>query len=111
MKDFPRLTDEDFDEQRLVNHSGQSVIIFSADWCPYCVSFFNNWREYGRVSSVMIADLTSIDSGLWKGFDLNIVPSMAIFKDGIIQKRWDGILGRGLSIDQIEDVNSYFSKS
>jgi hypothetical protein len=34
MKDLPRLTDEDFDEQRLVNHSGQSVIIFSADWCP-----------------------------------------------------------------------------
>ena len=111
MKDLPRLTDEDFDEQRLENHLGQSVIIFSADWCPYCVSFFNNWREYSRVSSAMIADLTSIDSRLWEGFDLNVVPSMAIFKDGILQKRWDGILGRGLSIDQIEDVNSYFSES
>ena len=110
MKDLPRLTDEDFDVQRLVDHSGQSVIIFSADWCPYCVSFFNNWREYNRVSSVMIADLTSIDSRLWESFDLNVVPSMAIFKDGILQKRWDGILGRGLSIDQIEDVNSYLSK-
>jgi len=29
---------------------------------------------------------------------------MVIFKDGILQKRRDGILGRGLSIDQIEDV-------
>ena len=111
MKDLPRLTDEDFDEQRLENHSGQSVIIFSADWCPYCVSFFNNWREYSRISSVMIADLTSIDSKLWKVFDINVVPSMAIFKDGILQKRWDGIRGRGLGIDQIKDVNSYFSES
>ena len=111
MKDLPRLTDENFDELRLVDHVGQSVIIFSADWCPYCISFFNNWKEYSRVHSVMIADLTSVGSRLWDDFELKVVPSMAIFEDGMMQKRWDGALERGLTIDQIKDVNSYFSKS
>jgi len=27
-----------------------------------------------------------------------------------LEKRWDGVLGRGLTINQIEDANSFFSK-
>jgi hypothetical protein len=35
---------------------------------------------------------------------------MAIFIDGKLEKRWNGLLGRGLTINQIEDVNLFFSK-
>jgi len=93
----------------LQNIKGKSVVIFSADWCPYCVSFFNNWAEYSKVSDVFIADITDVESRLWDDFKINVVPTMAIFEDGILTKRWDGQLQRGLTINQIESVNEFFN--
>ena len=110
MKDLPRLNDSNFDNLKIKEHKGKSVIFFSADWCPYCVSFFNNWKEYSKVEKAYIADITDIDSALWDSFDINVVPSMAVFTNGQLVRRWDGIIGQGLTIDQIEDVNSFCSK-
>ena len=110
MKDIVRLTDANFTGQSIQNHEGNSLVIFSADWCPYCVSFFNNWEEYGKIDNTLIADVTDVDSKLWDDFDLDVVPSMAIFVDGKLEKRWNGLLGRGLTINQIEDVSLFFSK-
>ncbi len=108
---FPRINQDNFDLDVFLNHKGKTVVIFSADWCPYCVSFFNNWLEYGRVEDVCIADITDVESELWDSFDIEVVPTMAVFENGILVKRWDGQLQRGLNIDQIQSVNDYFSKS
>ena len=110
MKDLPRLYDSNFDNLNIRSHKDKSIVFFSADWCPYCVSFFNNWNEYGGIDSAFIADITDADSALWDSFDVDVVPTMAIFKNGKLEKRWDGALGRGLTINQIEDANSFFSK-
>ncbi len=106
-----RINQDNFDSNILINHKGRTVVIFSADWCPYCVSFFNNWSEYGRVEDVCIADITDVESELWDSFDIEVVPTMAVFENGILVKRWDGQLQRGLNIDQIQSVNEYLSKS
>ena len=111
VKSFPRINQDNFDSDRLLNHKNKTVVIFSADWCPYCVSFFNNWSEYGRVEDVCIADITDVESELWDSFDIEVVPTMAVFENGILVKRWDGQLQRGLNIDQIQSVNEYLSKS
>ena len=111
VKSFPRINQDNFDLDVLQNHKGKTVVIFSADWCPYCVSFFNNWSEYGRVEDVCIADITDVESELWDYFDIEVVPTMAVFENGILVKRWDGQLQRGLNIDQIQSVNEYLSKS
>jgi thiol-disulfide isomerase/thioredoxin len=107
---LPRLYDSNFDNLDIKKHKGKSIVIFSADWCPYCLSFFNNWKDYGSIESVFIADITDVDSNLWDIFDVNVVPTMAIFKEGKLEKRWDGILGQGITINQIEDANSSFSE-
>ena len=109
VKLIPRISQNGFDYNILTEHKGKSVVIFSADWCPYCVSFFNNWAEYSQVSDVFIADITDVESRLWDDFNINVVPTMAIFENGILTKRWDGQLQRGLTIDQIESVNEYFN--
>ena len=57
MKSIPRISQDNFDSQILLSHKGKTVVIFSADWCPYCVSFFNNWSEYARVDEVYIQTL------------------------------------------------------
>ena len=106
---IPRISQVDIDFNIFTEHKGKSVVIFSADWCPYCVSFFNNWAEYSKVSDVFIADITDVESRLWDDFKINVVPTMAIFEDGILTKRWDGQLQRGLTINQIESVNEFFN--
>ena len=110
MKDLPRLIDQDFSNLEIQGHSGLSLIIFSADWCPYCISFFRNWNDYGRAEFVFIADITDTTSELWDSFNIEVVPTMGLFKDGKLQKRWDGILGQGLNLMQIEQVNDFFAK-
>jgi len=108
MKDILKIYENHFDNTKIKDSEGKLVVIFSADWCPYCVSFFNNWREYSKVGKTNIADITNVDSALWDSFDINVVPTMAIFKDGKLMKRWDGIIGQGLTINQIEDLNSFY---
>jgi len=108
---IPRISQESFDSDILLNYRGKTVVIFSADWCPYCISFFNNWSEYGKVDDVYIADITDVDSELWDSFDIEVVPTMAVFENGVLVKRWDGQLQRGLTIDQIESLNDFFAES
>ena len=108
VKNILRINQDNFDFDRLLGHEGKKVIIFSADWCPYCISFFNNWSEYSKISDFCIADITDVESKLWDSFDIEVVPTMAVFEDGILTKRWDGQLQRGLTIDQIESANNYF---
>ncbi len=111
VKSFPRVNQNNFDSEIMLNHKGKTLVIFSADWCPYCVSFFNNWSEYGRVEDVCIADITDADSELWNSFDIEVIPTMAVFEDGVLVKRWDGQLRRGLTIYQIQSVNDYLANS
>ena len=40
---IPKIDQDDLNSEKLIEYHGKSVVIFSADWCPYCVSFFNNW--------------------------------------------------------------------
>ena len=49
-----------------------------------------------------------MESKLWDVFNINVVPTMSVFENGVLKKRWDGQLQRGLTIDQIESVNEYF---
>tara|TARA_B100001113_G_scaffold352040_1_gene352472 strand:- start:543 stop:884 length:342 start_codon:yes stop_codon:yes gene_type:complete len=109
VKSIPKINQDDFESEKLVDHKGKSVVIFSADWCPYCISFFNNWSDYSEVSDVFIADITDVESELWDVFNITVVPTMAVFEDGFMKKRWNGQLQRGLTIDQIESVNEYFN--
>jgi thiol-disulfide isomerase/thioredoxin len=110
MKTFEKLTEDNFLNLKIKEHSGKSLIVFSADWCPYCITFFNNLKEYGKIESIFIADITDVESKLWNAFDLDVIPTMAIFEEGNLVKRWNGIVGQGLTINDIEDANSFFSK-
>ena len=52
------------------------------------------------------ADLSDDDNALWKTFDIEVVPTIIVFKDGNPIFRIDGILDRGLSQKAIEDTVS-----
>ena len=40
-----------------------------------------------------------------------IVPTMVVFENGVLVKRWNGHLQKGLTLNQIELVNDYLTNS
>ena len=50
------------------------------------------------------ADISDDDNPLWETFDIRIVPSIILFKDGIAVFRRDGVPGRGLSKNDIDET-------
>ncbi len=49
-------------------------------------------------------DISDMENPLWEIFDINVVPTVVIFKEGQPVFRRDGALGRGLSEKVIDDV-------
>ncbi|HKM75813.1 MAG TPA: thioredoxin family protein [Candidatus Bathyarchaeia archaeon] len=82
------------------------AVVFTANWCPFCSMFTpifkstlsKNQLPYGSV------DLTSYDNPLWETFDIEVVPTVVVFKNGKAAYRADGVYGRGLPKSVVDDV-------
>jgi thioredoxin-like negative regulator of GroEL len=92
------LTAADFPKGRLAR-PGRWVVVFSADWCPYCHRFLPGFRESGAglEATLAVADMTDEGSPLWDGFSIEVVPTVMVFEDGRATARLEGVLGDGLS--------------
>ncbi len=49
-------------------------------------------------------DISDTEDPLWETFDIKVVPTVIIFKDGQSTFRRDGLLGRGLSRKALEET-------
>ncbi len=49
-------------------------------------------------------DISDTDDPLWETFDVEVVPTVIVFKDGQPVFRRDGLLGRGLSRKALEET-------
>jgi thioredoxin-like negative regulator of GroEL len=105
-----RLTAADFDGQRL-RREGDWGVCFSADWCPFCRSFVKHFEaiEPLRDFHTAIGDLTDTDSPLWELFSIDVVPTMIAFRNGESIRRWDGILGSGLRLQDADALRATFT--
>lgn len=82
------------------------AVVFTASWCPFCSTFTaifkstlsKNQLPYGSV------DLTSYDNPLWETFEIEVIPTVVIFKNGKPAYRADGMYGRGLPKSVVDDV-------
>ncbi len=80
------------------------LVLFYASWCPYCMRFvpvfdekirdFNN----GNVIHVLLDDY---DNPLWDDYEIDAVPTVLFFENGIVSKRLDGRFGAGLKEEQL----------
>jgi thiol-disulfide isomerase/thioredoxin len=78
---------------------GRYVVAFSASWCPFCRAFLPKFTklEGSPKFRVAVADLTDLESPLWERFQIEVVPSLAVFRDGEVVWRVDGTAGVGLA--------------
>jgi len=100
-----QLEPSDFESKRL-KKSGTMIVLFAAEWCPFCRRFssiFNSVLAEKRMVGGL-ADLTDLENPLWEEFGIDVVPSVMVFNEGELVYRKDGVLGRGLPDNAMDEV-------
>jgi thioredoxin 1 len=102
-----RLASRDFMNGKL-NRTGMIVVMFYADWCPFCMAFKPIFEDFARKGHLDCgeANISHYEDPLWEQFQLRVVPSILIFEDGKLIKRKDGVLFRGLSEADLDEITS-----
>ena len=94
---------EDF-ERDVLRSEGDTVVLFWAPWCPFCQAFRPVFdavvQRYDARFAVVWLDAD--DNPLWDQYRVDVVPSLALFRDGALVARKDGRLMRGLSREEME---------
>jgi thioredoxin 1 len=101
-----RVGIEAFDGRRL-RRTGTWAIAFLADWCPFSREFAPSFAALeGGGFRIAVADLTDEESPLWERFEIEVVPSVVVFREGVSVFRADGRLMEGLGPQDLASVHS-----
>ena len=104
------ITAEEFD-LKILSNGEKKLVIFYADWCPYCTNFKPTFEEINSDKIEKKASLVNEDDNpLWERFDIQSVPTIIAFQNGKIIARRDSKEGIGLTRSDMEaivrDLNS-----
>lgn len=58
----------------------------------------------GKAITGAYVDLSDLSNPVWEIFEIDVVPTVVVFKDGNPVFRRDGIPGRGLSRKDMEEI-------
>jgi thioredoxin 1 len=100
-----QLAPSDFSGQHL-KKGGTLTVLFAAEWCPFCRRFrpvFDSVLAKKGVQGAL-ADLSDLENPLWEAFSIEVVPTVMVFKEGVVVYRKDGILGQGLPENAMDEV-------
>ena len=95
----------DFEGDRL-KRTDTMPVLFYAEWCPFCTSFYSEFSEAlnGKGFRWAEVNLSDYDNPLWERFGISIVPTVIVFRDGEPVFRRDGVQGRGLPKKAIDET-------
>ncbi len=81
-----------------LRRGGVWVVAFLADWCPFCRRFRSEFEtlERGDDFRTAVGDVTDDGSPLWDMFGIEVIPALAVFRDGELVFRQDSDPGTGL---------------
>lgn len=102
-----RLTYRDFVARKL-NRAGLIMVMFYADWCPFCMVFKPQFEDFAKKGNVDCgeANVSHYEDPLWEQFQIKVVPSILVFKNGELVERKDGRLFRGLHKSDLDELMS-----
>ena len=81
------------------------LVLFYADWCPYCTNFKPTFEEINSEKVHKKAALVNEDENpLWDRFNIQAVPTMIAFQDGKIIARKDAKEHIGLTRTDMESI-------
>jgi thiol-disulfide isomerase/thioredoxin len=82
------------------------AVMFYADWCPFSMAFKPTFEDFAKKEQVECgeANISHYEDPLWEQFQIRVVPTVLIFKEGIMTKRKDGTPFRGLSETDLKEI-------
>jgi thioredoxin-like negative regulator of GroEL len=99
-----RVLPEEFDSKVLGNDK-KTLVLFYADWCPYCANFKPTFEEINSEKIQKKAALVNEDENpLWDRFNIQAIPTMIAFQNGTILARRDAKKGMGLTRTDMESI-------
>ena len=101
---------------KLLSSKEKALVMFYADWCPFCQRFrpifeavaaeSNNLQhlkpEYNN--KMYGAKVNDDNSPLWDRFSINAVPTIIAFNKGKIVSRRDAKMGIGLNKSDLDSI-------
>jgi thioredoxin 1 len=90
------------DFEKLLQSKDTIIALVYASWCPFCIRFLPVFQKLAGDDRrfIMFEDNQEI---MADQYDINVVPSVIFFKNGVIVNRLDGFLGVGISQQQLAD--------
>jgi thioredoxin len=90
---------------------GKDLVMFYADWCPFCQRFKPLFESVAAKSSsnttsykMYGAKVNDDDNPLWDRFSINAVPTIIAFDKGNIISRRDAKMSAGLSESDLDSI-------
>ena len=102
------LEPNDFDS--LLSSKKKALVMFYADWCPFCQRFkpifesANNNESAIRGYTFYESKINDDDNPLWDRFVISAVPTLLAFDNGKIISRRDAKTGVGLSQSDLDSM-------
>jgi thiol-disulfide isomerase/thioredoxin len=100
------LTSDDFAGTKLLD-SRDVRAVFYANWCPFCIRFLKIFESamIKRTDPLgALLDISDESNPLWETFEVEIVPTLVGFSNGVTIVRKDGVPGVGLGMPELEDA-------
>jgi thioredoxin 1 len=102
------LEPNEFD--RLLSSKKKALVMFYADWCPFCRTFklifesANDKESAIKGYTFYESKINDDDNPLWDRFVISAVPTLLAFDNGKIISRRDAITGVGLSQPDLDSM-------
>lgn len=95
---------EEFDS-KILSCDKKTLVLFYADWCPYCAKFKPAFEEIDSKNIQKKAALVNEDENpLWDKFKIRSIPTMIVFCKGEAITRRDAKMGVGLTRSDMESI-------
>jgi thioredoxin len=93
---------------RLLSEGKKTLVMFYADWCPFCQRFKPTFESFTNSTIDDISFYASMinddDNPLWDRFSIKTVPTLIAFYKGNIISRRDAKMGFGLDKSHIDSI-------
>ena len=98
------LTPQDID--RFTSKDTESIVLFYADWCPFCRKFKPVFESYEKKAKASLAEakVNEDENPLWDRFGIEVIPTIVAFRSGKVIARADGKAGIGLSEKDLKEL-------
>jgi thioredoxin 1 len=97
----PVVNESNFDE--MLKTRNRVIVLIYASWCPFCMSFLPVFSRYSREMADHCFMVKDDRETIADKYEVDVVPTVLFFENGVVSKRLDGILGVGLHENQLAE--------